>query len=598
MTSTPVRETHRLPKAHPMALAFSLRSPRRELRRADTLLPLALLGLVALLVVAPLVKILLTTLTVEGLDAWRSVLASSLSPNLWWRPLGNTLLLGAGVATGCILVGGFLAWLVVLTDVPARRTLWFLAALPFMIPSFAAALAWGALFRNSRLGGSVGFFEANGYAIPDWLAWGLVPTLIVLVAHYYSLAFTIISAALSSLGADLVEAAQMAGAKRSRIFFGIILPVVTPALIAAASLTFAGAVSNFAAPALLGLPVRLQTLSTRLFGMIETGQTERGFVIALLLIVVSAAFLWFGERLVTGRKNFVTITGKGGRTKRFPLGKWRWPLFALAVLVSLITTFVPALVLLASSFATQNGALFSNWTVHFWVGEGGTEMAQGQAGIFRNPVLIDALWTTIKLAISVAAVTMVMGLALAHAIARNKGTLLANLLAQISFMPVFIPSIAFAAAYIALFGAPIGPLPPLYGTFALLVIAASAHLLPYAVQSGRSVLGQISADIEESARLTGAGALRRMGVIILPLAIRGLFAGALLAFVKIVRDLSLVVLLFTSTSPVLSMMAYRYASEGFLQFANAITVVILAVCLAATLIARRLENRVQKWKES
>ena len=224
-------------------------------------------------------------------------------------------------------------------------------------------------------------------------------------------------------------------------------------------------------------------------------------------------------------------------------------------------------------------------------------MAQGQAGIFRNPVLLDALWTTLKLGLVVAVMTMLLGLALAHTITRNKGTFLATALAQVAFMPLLVPSIAFAAAYIALFGAPIGPFPSLYGTFALLVIAGTAHLLPYAVQSGRSVLGQISADLEESAKLTGAGVLRRMSVIVLPLAIRGLLAGALLVFVKMVRDLSLVVLLFTSTSPVLSMVAYRYAAEGFLQFANAITMVILVVCLVATLIAHRLQNRVQKWKE-
>ena len=108
-----------------------------------------------------------------------------------------------------------------------------------MIPSFAGALAWGTLFRNERLGGSPGFFQANGFDVPDWLAWGLAPTMIVLIAHYFSLAYTIIAAALSSVGADLIEAGQVAGARRGRIFFGIVLPVVTPALIAAASLTFA-----------------------------------------------------------------------------------------------------------------------------------------------------------------------------------------------------------------------------------------------------------------------------------------------------------------------------------------------------------------------
>lgn len=570
----------------------------RRLFRSENVTPLLLILMVAVLVIAPLVKIVLVTLTPEGLAAWQSVLASPLSENLWWRPLFNTLLLGLGVAGGCLLLGGFLAWLVVLTDVPGARFLGVLSTLPFMIPSFAAALAWGTLFRNSRLGGSAGFFEVSGIAIPDWLAWGLLPTLIVLIAHYYSLAYTIIAAALSSVGADLIESAQMAGAKRPRIFFGIILPVVTPALIAAASLTFAGAVANFAAPALLGLPVRMQTLSTRLFGMIETGNSERGFVLALLLIAVAATFLFFSDRLVSGRKAFVTVTGKGGRTKRFPLGIWRWPLFAVAVLLGCMTTVVPVLVLAASSLAPQSGELFSNWTLHFWIGEGGGAIAQGTAGIFRNPVLIDALWNTIKLGVTVAVITMVIGLALAHTIVRRKGTLLANVLSQLAFMPLLIPSIAFAAAYIALFGAPIGPFPSLYGTFALLVIAAAAHNLPYAVQSGRSVLGQVSADIEESAKLTGAHPVRRMLVIVFPLAIRGLLAGAILVFVKMVRDLSLVVLLFSATSPVLSMVAYRYASEGFMQFANAITLLILVICLAASLIAQGLQARVQKWKQS
>jgi iron(III) transport system permease protein len=569
-----------------------------RLVRSRHAMPAILLAVVAILVVAPLVRILWSTLTPEGLDAWVAVLASPLSYNLWWRPLLDTLLLGLGVSVGCLLLGGFLAWLVVLTDLPARNLIGTLSSLPFMIPSFAGALAWGTLFRNDRLGGAPGYFQAQGIAIPDWLAWGLVPTLIVLVAHYFSLAYTIIAAALSSVGADLVEAGQMAGAKRARILFGIVLPVVTPALVAGASLTFAGAVANFAAPALLGLPVRMQTLSTRLFGMIDTGQTERGFVLALLLIGVSATLLFFSDRLVSGRKAFTTVTGKGGRTKRFPLGVWRWPLFALAAAVGVMTSIVPVLVLAASSLAPQSGALFSNWTLYFWIGEGGGEIAQGQAGLFRNPVLIDALWTTLRLGVVVAMTTMVLGLALAYTIVRNKGTLLANALSQLAFLPLLVPSIAFAAAYIALFGAPIGPLPSLYGTFALLVLAATAHNLPYAVQAGRSVLGQISTDIEESARLTGAGFLRRMAVIIVPLAIRGLLAGAILVFVKMVRDLSLVVLLFTATSPVLSMVAYRYASEGFMQFANAITLLILAICLVASFLAHVLQHRVQKWKQS
>ena len=60
----------------------------------------------------------------------------------------------------------------------------------------------------------------------------------------------------------------------------------------------------------------MQTLSTRLFGMIEVGQVGRGYVIGILLVLISAVFLWAGTRFVSGRSSYPQITGKGTW--------WRW----------------------------------------------------------------------------------------------------------------------------------------------------------------------------------------------------------------------------------------------------------------------------------
>jgi iron(III) transport system permease protein len=573
----------------------STRPRRRVLASAAPGLDLLVLGVLLVLIAAPLVRILLATIEPGAVAAWGEALVGRLSKNLFWRPLANTLVIGFGVAAGCVLVGGFLAWVVTMTDVPLRRAIGIMATLPFMIPSFATALAWTSLFRNGRVGGEEGFLQGLGLSIPDWLSWGLAPTLIVLTAHYYSLAFTVIAAALATVGSDLVEAAQMTGASRRRILLGIVLPVALPAVVAGASLTFAGAVSNFAAPALLGLPVRMQTLATRLFGMIEIGQTARGYVLAILLILVSAAFLWIGNRAVSGRRSYATITGKGGRSKRFQLGKARWPLFAAAMAVCVTTTVVPVVVLVASSLAPSSSELFSNWTLHYWTGASTPSIAQGQAGIWHNPAILAAVWITVGLGIAVALAGSALGLVVAYALTRRRGSALGALINQLSFVPLLVPGIAFGAAYIALFGAPIGPFPALYGTFALLVLAGTAYLLPFSVQTGRAVMQQVSGDLDESARLTGAGLLRRLCAITIPLSMRGMSAGALLIFVKMVRDLSLVVLLFTPVYPVLSVLAYRYASEGFGQFANAIAVLILAISLAATLAANKIQLKVQPW---
>lgn len=558
----------------------------------------AVLVLLTVLVAAPLLKVFGATLAPGAWSAWSDVLASNLSRNLFWLPLANTMILGAGVATGCVLVVGFLAWLVVMTDVPFRRTIGLLATLPFMIPSFATALAWGSLFRNARVGGQIGFLEGLGFSVPDWLAWGMVPTLVVLIAHYYSLAFTVIAAALATVNSDLVEAAQMTGAGRRRIFLGIILPVALPALVAGASLTFAGAVSNFAAPALLGLPVRMQTLATRLYGMIEIGQAERGYVLAILLILVSAFFLWAGNRVISGRRSYATITGKGGRAKRFALGTARLPLFVAAASICVLTTLVPVAILIASSLAPSSSALFSDWSLHYWIGASDPAIARGQAGIWNNPLILSATGVTVGLGVTVAFSASLVGLLVAFVLARFRSGFLSAAINQISFLPLLVPGIAFGAAYVALLGAPIGPLPALYGTFLLLVVAATAYLVPFAVQTGRAVIQQVSGDLDESARMTGAGFLRRLLAITVPLAIRGLSAGALIVFVKIVRDLSLVVLLFTPTMPLLSVLAYRYASDGFTQFANALTVVVLVISVAATLLANRLQAKSQPWLQS
>ncbi|TKA94487.1 iron ABC transporter permease [Cereibacter changlensis] len=561
-------------------------------------LNLGVLALLVLLVAAPLMTILMQTLDPERIGAWSDVLASPLSRNLFWLPALNTMALGLGVAAGCVLIGGFLAWLVVMTDMPFRGLVGFLATLPFMIPSFATALAWGTVFRNGRVGGGGGLLEGMGIAVPDALAWGMTPTMIVLIAHYYALAFTVIAAALATVNGDLVEAAQMTGASRRRVLFGIVLPVVMPALIAGGSLCFAGAVSNFAAPALLGLPVRMQTLSTRLFGMIEIGQVERGYVLAILLIGLSAVFLALGNRLLAGRRSFATISGKGGRARRFALGRARGPLTALALLICLVTTILPILLLIAASLAPMASSLFSGWTLHFWIGEADPAFARGQAGIFNNPQLLRALTLTVAIGAVVAFLANVIGILVAVALTRHRLRGISEAVSQLSFLPMLLPGIAFGAAYIALYGAPIGPLPALYGTSVLLALALTAAMLPFAVQTGRATVAQISGDIDEAARLTGAGFFRRIGAITLPLASRGLLASLLLCFVNVISDLAIVVLLYTPTTPLLSVLSYRYASDGFHQFANAVTLVILSISTLAAGLATLLRGRNRPWLSS
>src|SRR5690625_3244773 len=100
-------------------------------------------------------------------------------------------------------------------------------------------------------------------------------------------------------------------------------------------------------------------------------------------------------------------------------GRWRWPLFVLATAIGVVTTIIPVLVLAASTLAPKMSALFSDWTLHYWIDEASADYAKGQAGIFRNPPFMLVLWTTLKLGLAVALTTMVLGMGLAHTIMRH-----------------------------------------------------------------------------------------------------------------------------------------------------------------------------------
>jgi iron(III) transport system permease protein len=568
------------------------------IRRPTTWLAAAVLAVLVVLVAMPLYGLVAATVRPDSLGSWTDVLVSPLSANLFWEPLRNSLIVGLGTGLLASLLGGFLAWVVVMSDIPGRRIIGVLATIPFALPSFAIALAWESVFRNDRLGGNPGVLASLGVSVPDILSWGVVPITLTLVAHYYSLSFVVVAAALSNVGGDLVAAAELTGASRLRIAVRISLPVVAPAILSGFLLAFAEGVSNFAVPALLGLPVRFQTLSTRLYGSISTGDTERGYVLSILLVVIAALVLWVGNRFTAG-KSFATITGKSSRPRRVSTGPWKWVLFTFSALLVTATTIVPGLVLAISTLLRRTNSFDAGLTLHYWIGESDPAIAQGMRGVLRDPIALDALLSTVSLGISVALGATLVGLLAAYVVTRLKrAKVVTGSISLLSYVPFLIPGIAFGAAFIAQFGAPIGPFPALYGTFAILVVAGIAASLPFAFQTSRSALGQAAGDLEEAAVIAGAGTARRLRSIVFPLASRGVVSGGILVFVTMVRDLSLVVLLVTPATPLLSVMTYRYASEGFTQSANAITLVIAIVSVAATLLARRLQGTNQSWSNA
>ena len=232
-----------------------------------------------------------------------------------------------------------------------------------------------------------------------------------------------------------------------------------------------------------------------------------------------------------------------------------------------------------------------NLTLHYWIGKSQAALAEGESGILRNAQILGAAWNSIRLSVIAALLTGMMGILIGYAVVRGRKTRLAAALEQGSFLPYLIPSIAFGAIYLALFSKSIGPLPPLYGTFFLLVLVCVAKNLPFSARSGISSMLQVAGELEEAGVMAGASWFQRFLRIILPLTLTGSLSGFILAFISTMRELSLIILLITPETRTLTTMTFRYVEQGYSQFADAIIVLIVILVIAGDFLARKITKK-------
>jgi iron(III) transport system permease protein len=128
-----------------------------------------------------------------------------------------------------------------------------------------------------------------------------------------------------------------------------------------------------------------------------------------------------------------------------------------------------------------------------------------------------------------------------------------------------------------MFAKSVGPIPPLYGTFALLVIVSVAKHIPYSSRTGVSAMLQVGHELEEAAQVAGASAWHRFRKIIFPLTSSGFVSGFLLTFITTMRELSLIILLVTPTTMVLATQTMAYKENGDDQMANAVIIILIVL---------------------
>jgi iron(III) transport system permease protein len=583
----------------PRRLRYKLRLSLHE--------PTTLIGILAALLFSYLIVVPILSLLAEGVQVQfgderriklgageftlyylQRTLGSKIAVDLFWEPLLNTLAVAAGAIAVSVAVGGVLAWLLSRTNMYGRR--WFATALivPYMLPAWTFALAWLTLFKNRTVGGQPGWFEALGLSPPDWVAYGRLPITIILALHYTPFIILLFGNALRRFDSQFEDSARVLGARGPQVAWQIILPLMRPALLSAIVLIFAKCIGEFGVAYVLGLPVKFDVLATSLYRSINSRQTGVAAVIAGAIMLIGIISLLIDLKLVKEARRFVTIGSKGSMNRLSQLGALRTPATLFAAAVFLFSVGLPILTLLLSTLMRVPGRFtLENFTLDFWIGQDLGTVAL-RTGILLSPDLWAAAWNTLWI-VGVASVCAgILGLLVGYVVVRTPVRPLASYLRQITFLPYLVPGIAFAAAYLSLFAVPRGPIPALYGTVAILILALLSEQMPYASRAGISAMMQLGKEPEEAAQIAGAGWLRRMLLVVIPIQKGSLVTGVLLPFISGIKGLSLFVLLAVPATDVLSTYSLRLIDYHYTQAANAVVLMIAAIAYFGTVAAQRL----------
>lgn len=572
------------------------------LHEPTTLIGILLALLFAYLILVPIISLMTDAGRVQFGDerrvgsatgAWtlyylNRALFSPVAHDLFWTPLLNTLSVAFGAIAISLAVGCPLAWLVSRSDMLGRR--WFATALivPYMLPAWTFALAWTTLFKNRSVGGQLGWLESMGFAPPDWLAYGQMPVTLILALHYTPFVILLFGNALRRFDSQLEDSARMLGAPPSTVAWKIVLPLMLPSLMSAIVLIFAKCLGEFGVPYVLGLPVKYDVLATSLYRNIASRQTGVAAVLAGAIMLIGILSLLIDARLVREARRFVTIGGKGAMARRGSLGILRLPATAFAALVFTVSVGLPLLTLFLSTVmkVPANFAL-SNFTLDYWIGTN-LETVALRSGILLTPDLWRAAGNTLMIVGTASICSGLLGLLVGYVVARTPIRPLAVFLRHVTFLPYLVPGIAFAAAYLSLFAVQRGPIPALYGTAAILMLALIADQMPYASRAGISAMMQLGKEPEEAAQVIGAGWLRRVAAIIVPIQKGALVTGVLLPFISGIKGLSLFVILAVPATDVLTTYSLRLVDYNYTQAANAVVLIIAAIAYFGTVLAQKL----------
>ena len=433
------------------------------------------------------------------------------------------------IASG--IVGVFLAVILQRWDFPLRGMCQVLVLVPIALPPLMGVAAFVKLYG---LGGTVPQIlgdllgnDANRYALE-----GLAGVLLVHTLTMYPYFYLTVAAALEQSDDSLEEAAYSLGASPFQTWTRVLLPMLTPAIVSGALLTFMSSMASYTAPLLFNVDY---VMTRQIMSADANAEMAFSSVVSVVLAVISIVFLILLR--VWEERTAYRTQSKGGARKRRRVTS---PAMKVAVLVvSLVSTLfliLPIAMIFVLAFSVdgswRTAALPSEYTT------------QNIIKLFTD----SATWAPIQnsLVMSAIAVCGAVLLGVSGAYVLGRMSFRGKAFFDIAIMlPWALPGTVVAFNLIKAFNVPsvfsFGQI--LVGTYAIVPLAYFVRFSPLVFRSTAASLAQLDPSVEEAARSLGGSWWYAFRRVTLPLLYPGIAAGALLAFVNGIGEFVATILL-------------------------------------------------------
>lgn len=455
-----------------------------------------------------------------------------------------------------------------------KKILQILIIIASMSAPFIGAYSWILLLGRN---GVITNWLVTYLNFPRIDIYGFSGIVLVFTLQLFPLVFLYVSGAMQSIDSSILEAAESMGSKGFKRIFNVIIPLLTPTLLASALLVFMRSFADFGTPMLIGegyrtFPVLIYTEFVSEVG----GNAAFASSLAIVAIVI-ALTIFLAQRYIANMFSFSISSLHPIVPKKLTTGKNI--LVYIFVYGIVFLAILPQLYLTYTSFLKTSGMIFvPGYSLDSY------RIAFNRMG--------TAIFNTFRIPLMALIIVLVFATLVAYLAVRKKNTI-TSMIDTLSMIPYIVPGTVLGIAFLSSFNTGIAGtgLLTITGTAFIMVMSLSIRRLPYTIRSSVASLLQIDPSIEEAAESLGSSRINTFIKITIPMMLSGIISGAILSWITMISELSTSILLYNVRTRTMSVAIYTEVLRGNYGVAAALSTLLTIITVISLLLFMKISKR-------